>query len=235
MVHNRSSAVMAQRHEAHDSLDDFPTPPWATRALLTHCIGERLTGRETCWEPAANRGYMVRVLRDDFACVRATDVHDYGAGFGHHDFLMPTAEPPVDWIITNPPYRLSEQFALRALDIARKGVALLVRLQWLEGTGRYATLFARQPPHAIHQFTERVAMVRGRHDPAASSATAYCWVTWLLPARRNVPEFRWIPPCRQKLERPDDVGCADAPGPRIEVPDQPAAVRGAARADEVNQ
>jgi len=29
---NRSHAVMAQRHEAADSVDDFPTPPWATRA-----------------------------------------------------------------------------------------------------------------------------------------------------------------------------------------------------------
>lgn len=34
MTQNTSHAVMAQRVEAHDSLDDFPTPPWATRALL---------------------------------------------------------------------------------------------------------------------------------------------------------------------------------------------------------
>ena len=28
MVQNISHAVMAQRHETKDSLDDFPTPPW---------------------------------------------------------------------------------------------------------------------------------------------------------------------------------------------------------------
>ncbi len=33
---NRSSAVMQQRSEPHDSLDDFPTPPWATRALCEY-------------------------------------------------------------------------------------------------------------------------------------------------------------------------------------------------------
>jgi hypothetical protein len=33
VTQNRSSAVMQQRSEPHDSLDDFPTPPWATRAL----------------------------------------------------------------------------------------------------------------------------------------------------------------------------------------------------------
>lgn len=33
MSQNTSTAVMQRRVEAHDSLDDFPTPPWATRAL----------------------------------------------------------------------------------------------------------------------------------------------------------------------------------------------------------
>lgn len=38
MAQNTSSAVMAQRSEPHDSLDDFPTPPWATRALIKRVI-----------------------------------------------------------------------------------------------------------------------------------------------------------------------------------------------------
>ena len=38
---NTSHAVMAQRFEAKDSLDDFPTPPWATRALLEHVIPDK--------------------------------------------------------------------------------------------------------------------------------------------------------------------------------------------------
>src|SRR6476620_5893339 len=33
---NTSHAVMAQRYEAKDSLDDFPTPPWANRGLLDY-------------------------------------------------------------------------------------------------------------------------------------------------------------------------------------------------------
>jgi hypothetical protein len=33
-MQNTSHAVMAQRVEPAHSLDDFPTPPWATRALL---------------------------------------------------------------------------------------------------------------------------------------------------------------------------------------------------------
>ena len=30
---------MATRIEGKESLDDFPTPPWATRALIEHVIG----------------------------------------------------------------------------------------------------------------------------------------------------------------------------------------------------
>ena len=37
-MQNTSHAVMAQRAELKNSLDDFPTPPWATRALLEHVV-----------------------------------------------------------------------------------------------------------------------------------------------------------------------------------------------------
>jgi hypothetical protein len=63
------------------------------------------------------------------------------------------------------------------------------------------------PPFAILQFCERVPMVKGRYDPAASTATSYCWIVWLThesPAPRH-PEFHWLPPCRAKLERAHDV------------------------------
>jgi len=45
-------------------------------------------------------------------------------------------------------------------------------------------------------------MVRGRYDPTAASATAYSWVIWL--AGENDTRFRWIPPCRKRLERKGD-------------------------------
>ena len=37
-MQNTSHAVMAQRAELKNSLDDFPTPPWATRALIEHVV-----------------------------------------------------------------------------------------------------------------------------------------------------------------------------------------------------
>ena len=61
---NTSHAVMAQRFEAKDSLDDFPTPPWATRALLEHVIPDKDLAGRSVWEPACGAGHMAKVLKE---------------------------------------------------------------------------------------------------------------------------------------------------------------------------
>lgn len=196
---------MAQRHEALDSLDDFPTPPWAARALCEHVIHYARGSFNSVWEPACNRGFMLRGLDDYFYRVHASDIFDYGIGAPVGDFLFSgEADPMPGWIITNPPFRLAARFVHRSLNIARRGVAMLTRTAFLEGADRYATLFARQRPSIIAQFVERVPMVKGRCDPKASTATAYCWLVWDRAPQSNTTQFVWIPPCRRKLERPGD-------------------------------
>ena len=87
MSQNRSTAVMQRRHEAHDSLDDFPTTPWATRAA---CEFLRSAGLDiaamSVREPCANRGFMVRPLLESFGAVMPSDVHDYGLGYDVKDY-----------------------------------------------------------------------------------------------------------------------------------------------------
>lgn len=205
MTQNRSSAVMQQRHEAHDSLDDFPTPPWATRALCRWLTDLSRSPLElmTCREPAANRGHMVSPLLEHFRSVEASDVQDYGVGFPVADFLFPAPLAPVDWTITNPPFRLAEQFIERALETSRAGVAMIVRAAFLEGVGRYERLFAVRPPSDVLQFSERVVMHKGRLAPEGSTATAYAWLVWIQGCE-DTTRLRWIAPCRKQLERRDD-------------------------------
>ncbi len=196
---------MQQRSEAHDSLDDFPTPPWATRALCEwlSAQGESL-GVMGCREPAANRGHMVRPLAESFEMVWGSDVHDYGAGFPVRDYLfgLLTDLTPTEWTITNPPFRLAEQFIERALATSTRGVAVILRSAFLEGKGRHERLFGERPPTDVLQFVERVPMVKGRIDADISSATAYAWLVW----RKGEPATRlhWIAPCRKRLERATD-------------------------------
>lgn len=208
MSQNTSHAVMAQRVEANDSLDFFPTPLWATRALCEFiAVGDPILSTKRVWEPACGQGHMARALGDYFETVYSSDAHDYGAG-AVRDFLFPGDEPTFDWIITNPPFRLGEQFAHTMIDRAREGCAILVRTSFLEGIGRYKALFSQRKPFAILQFTERVPMHKGRVEEHGSTATSYCWIVWHCrphkPDAVGMPVMCWIPPCRRKLERAGD-------------------------------
>jgi hypothetical protein len=203
MSQNRSTAVMQRRVEAHDSLDDFPTPPWATRALcewLRHNQSQPLD-LFTCREPAANRGHMVMPLAEYFASVEGADVHDYGGGYPVRDYLFGLDPDRVDWTITNPPFRLAEQFIERALATSRQGVAVIVRAAFLESVGRFERMFSKTPPSHVLQFTERVVMHKGKLSADGSTATAYAWLVWMGGHHTNL---QWIEPSRKRLERAGD-------------------------------
>jgi hypothetical protein len=195
---------MAQRIEAADSLDDFPTPPWATRALLEHVIADCGPFRKmTCLEPACGVGHMAKPLTEYFYEVQSSDIHAYGYGEVANFLTAPIQAGSVDWVITNPPFRLAEDFVKRALLVANRGVAILARTVFIESVGRYREIFERTPPARFAQFTERVPMVKGRLDAKVSTATGYAWIVW----EKNVttgPCLMWVPPCRKKLERPGD-------------------------------
>jgi predicted RNA methylase len=216
-------AVMQSRRDPVDSLDFFPTPPWATRALCEIVLPElRMPIKGACvWEPACGAGHMAEVLKEYALMVWASDVHAYpgyetalGSFVGEGPDVI--AAPPAghdgcadrfDWIITNPPFNLAEDFAERALREARN-VAFLVRTSWLEGGARFNRIFGTADrPYAIAQFCERVPMVKGRWDPQASTATSYCWVIWRIDRIRSAhTRFLWIPPGqRSALTKPDDV------------------------------
>ena len=80
---------------------------------------------------------MVKVLKEYFWQVQSTDAHQYGYA-QQRDFLThPYETNAVDWVITNPQFRLAEEFVLRALRLARHGVAILARTVFLESVGRY--------------------------------------------------------------------------------------------------
>lgn len=222
MSQNRSSAVMQQRHEPPDSLDFFPTPPWATRALCEWMVENHndwdspLSGHH-CLEPACGEGHMARVLEEYFETVSASDCHEYGFGTVG-DFLFPVMAgfQKADWVITNPPFRLGAKFARMGLRQSRHGVALLVRTAFLEGGTRWLDLYSKDPPTWILQFAGRVVMLRGRlvspdwRNPETgnkySTATAYCWLVWMHGELGGLTRFHWLPPWRKRWERPGDYG-----------------------------
>lgn len=224
MTPNHSTAVMQRRAATPaDALDYFPTPPWATRALCEQLLamGEPI-GQQRVWEPACGEMHMARPLAEYFGHVTATDVYRYSDDHGICDFLDHHAtapRPPVEWIITNPPFKVAAQFIHRARAVALRGVAMLVRGAFTESEGRWETLFGGPDlPSWEWQFAERVVMLKGRlirtgapdpfnldahGDPAkASTATSYTWLVW--QPGQNDWRKRIIAPCRLQLERASD-------------------------------
>lgn len=203
-----STAVMACRTEPPDSLDDFPTPPWGTRALYRYILPKLgftpiMLLAQTAWEPAANRGLMAEILREHHADVFASDVHDYGRGYAVGSFTgagFDAAQCPFqpDWVITNPPFKLAAEFVERAVAEAKVGAAMLLRTAFLESAERYE-LFRRYPLTTVAPFSGRLAMVRGGWDPEASSATSYAWFVFLQHGVIGDPRVIFIPPEAQAV------------------------------------
>lgn len=212
---NKSHAVMAQRTEALDSLDNFPTPPWATRSLIEHVIekgNKDFLKDMSCLEPACGAGHMAKTLAEYFGSVHAADIFSYGYGEVGDFLSSPYGENQFDWVITNPPFKHAEAFILKALSVSKRGVAMLVRTVFLESIGRYERVFSVTPPQKFAQFSERVPMVKGRLDKKASTATGYAWVVW----EKNIdtmPRLMWVPPCRRELERENDYSETLSSGP----------------------
>lgn len=215
-----STAVMARRTEPNDSLDYFPTPPWATRAFCEHVLPRVETaalGELIALDPACGEGHMAVALGEYFDLTAASDIFDYG--FGEvADFLHDDHVPPkVDWIVTNPPFNLALPFILKALRHARRGVAMLVRMQFIEGEERFDELFSIRPPCLMAFHAERVPMHRERWVMNGKSATAYCWLVWRTDRALALPGAAtiWIPKSRRLLSRHDDwlrfSGCMDLP------------------------
>jgi hypothetical protein len=201
---NTTHAVMSQRRrDIPGGLDFFPTPPWATRALFEYCVD---VAALPVWEPACGDGAMARTIGEYAGAVASSDVHDYGWGHVVHDFLQPFRPHGIgyaEWIVTNPPFSLAERFVHRGLEVAERGVAMLVRTVFIESVGRYSRLFRERRPAMMAQFTERVPMLEGKLSRTATTATSYCWLVWTLK-RPAETKLCWIPPCRARLERNSD-------------------------------
>lgn len=166
--------------------DFFPTPAWATFALI-----DNESFRGDVWESACGDGAMSRVLEETGCPVASTDLFDRGFGDAGHDFLRPTRS--ADNIVTNPPYNCAEGFVASGVKHARRKFALLLRLAFLEGANRARTIFTECPPARVWVFSERITFYPKGVDPKGSGTTAYAWFVWDKEASGST-ELRWFKP-----------------------------------------
>lgn len=181
----------AKRNADINGPDFFPTPAWATYALMEN---EKFDGQ--VWECACGDGAMSEVIEEYGNSVYSSDLYDRGYGEGGVDFL--DADGSCDNIITNPPYNAAQGFVEQASKVTKKKFALLLRLAFLEGANRANTIFAENPPSRVWVFSERITFYPKGAVKAGSGTTAYAWFVWDKEHIGNT-ELNWLKPGYKKL------------------------------------
>jgi len=165
--------------------DYFPTPAWATHALVDN---EKFEGG--IWESACGDGAMSEVLATTGRRIQSSDLYDRGYGETGIDFLDTPLQ--ADNVITNPPYNAAEGFVRSGLMAARRKFALLLRLAFLEGSNRQRTIFSLTPPSRVWVFSERITFYPAGATVKGSGTTAYAWFVWDKDSTGT--ELTWFKP-----------------------------------------
>ncbi len=165
------------RHRLAARGDDlYETPIEALYALLEV---ERLPN--SIWEPCCGPGAIVRVIRESGLRVHATDLVDHGCPDSESgiDFLLECRAPDgVEAIVTNPPFKLADQFVDHALRLVPR-VTMLLRLAFLESERRSPILDSGNLAR-VHVFKNRLPMMHrhGWTGPRATSSIPFAWFCW---------------------------------------------------------
>lgn len=173
-----------------DGPDYYPTPSWATHALI-----ENETFEGDIWECACGDGAMADVLKHTGNKVFSSDLFDRGYGKPGIDFL--DNDISASNIVTNPPFHSAEAFVHEAFQKAEKKFAFLFRLAFLESANRANSIFLRIPPTRVWVFSERITFYPSGAKRAGSGTTAYAWFVW-DKNNSNPTELCWIKPGTKK-------------------------------------
>lgn len=166
--------------------DFFPTPAWATYALIDN---EAFKG--DIWECACGDGSMSEVLAETGCQVNSSDLYDRGFGEAGLDFLETNRKAAN--IVTNPPYNAAEGFVRKGVEASTEKFALLLRLAFLEGANRARTIFSDCPPARVWVFSERITFYPSGAVKKGSGTTAYAWFVWDKKSSEDT-ELRWLKP-----------------------------------------
>lgn len=177
-------AGVAIDHANRERDDFYPTPPEATRALLSV---ETFSG--PIWEPACGDGAISRVLEETGHDVISTDLVNRGYGDHSIDFLMEW-QPRAPNIITNPPFKLGLPFLKKSLDLTTDKVAFLMRLNWLEGVERRG-VFENTPTARVWVFSKRLTTWRLGEEGKTGGMFAFAWFVW-EHGHEGPPTLGWI-------------------------------------------
>jgi len=184
------SVLGASNHSEHERAkhDFYATSPEAIDGLLQH---EEFS--PNIWECAAGNGHLSKKLIEYGFNVYSSDIVKRDFECDIFDFLLEEKKFDGD-IITNPPYRFSQEFIENSLKSINEGnkVAMFLKLTFLEGIKR-KKLFEKYPPKKVCVFSKRIqAALNGDLEMfKKSSAACYAWFIW-QKGNKDKPTIEWI-------------------------------------------
>lgn len=154
------------------------------------------------FEPSCGEGHLSKWLVEHGHDVLSTDLVDRGYGIGGVDFfkvgeggdmfgdcqvtklLREWANGETFDILTNPPYNVSLDYVLHAIELIPDDghVLMFLKTTFLEGKQRKKLIFDVNPPRYVFQYSERILCAKNgdfdymrRHG---GSAVAYCFMVF---------------------------------------------------------
>lgn len=155
--------------------DFYPTPTFATEILLRHVV---VTG--TIFEPCVGDGAIARVV-DRRGTVFASDIDRSRRGctmYGDASVagFWGEAVPElgcINWVVTNPPFNCAADIVPLAYEHARDGIAMLLRLSYLEPVENRGAWLNAHPPTCLIVLPRISFTGNGKTDNVTCA-----WMVW---------------------------------------------------------
>lgn len=178
-----------------DKLDRYYTEnPWVVNLLMDR-LKEKETDLGLAFEPCCGMGDIDSILRQHFDDVVVNDIDkglkrklDYNENFitMNREECKLLAGDYIQWVITNPPYMITKSesptgetlkasdFVKKALKMTDKGVAMFMRLTWLEPCDDRRKILQETPPDKVIIIHPRISF--GHHTN--TDFTTHAWYIW---------------------------------------------------------
>ena len=175
--------------------DFYATPTESVKALFDNY---EISG-DSFYEPCVGQGHIAEVIKEYFpqAKLYVSDIVDRGyPNTIIRDFLKDSGNVTVEWVITNPPYKYAKEFIENSLKIVNKGVAMFLKIQFLEGQSRKDWL-QKSPLKYVYVFSKRQSplwngqKINPKTGKKWTSTMCFAWYIW-EKYYKGEPVIRWI-------------------------------------------
>lgn len=170
--------------------DFYATNPKAMEIALP-CLKD-IGLSKNIWECACGMGHLSEVLKDNGYIVKSTDLVDRGYGQGGVDFLKVQDLWNGD-ILTNPPFKLAEEFVKHAMELIEDGnkAIFFLKIQFLEGKAR-KSMFKKYPLKQLIVYSERQKCAKNAEFEKYNATTqCYAWFVF-QKGYKEPPQIMWI-------------------------------------------